>query len=386
VAERLRARHEEIEEATRARVFAVSEPAARADPEYSRGLEAAVAAALEHGLAALEWSEERTPEMPPVLLTQARLAAHAGVSLDTVLRRYFAGYTLLGDFVIQEAERTGLMRGAQLQRLLRSQAALFDQVVAAVSEEYSRAKLRAPQSPEQRKGERVERLLAGQLLDAADLGYDLTGHHLGVVARGPGANQVLRHLAEALDRRLLLVSRGKESVWAWLGGRRPFDAAGDLIPEVESESGISVALGEPGEGLAGWRLSHRQARAAMVVALRRADSVVRYADVALLSSVFTDELLRASLHQLYLEPLSHERDGGKVARDTLRAYFAAGGNISSAAAALAVKRHTVTSRLRGVEVQMGRSLDECAIELDMALQLSELEEAHLSRRDLAVAY
>jgi hypothetical protein len=43
----------------------------------------------------------------PILLVQARLAARSDVSLDIVLRRYFAGYSLLGDFLVGEADRLG---------------------------------------------------------------------------------------------------------------------------------------------------------------------------------------------------------------------------------------------------------------------------------------
>ena len=56
-------------------------------------------------------------------------------SSKTVLRRYFAGYTLLGDFVIEESANGGLLKGASLRRQLRTQAGLFDRLVAAVSEE-----------------------------------------------------------------------------------------------------------------------------------------------------------------------------------------------------------------------------------------------------------
>ena len=87
-----------------------------------------------------------------------------------------------------------------------------------------------------------------------------------------------------------------------------------------------------------------------------------------------DDLLATSLHQLYLEPLEGERDGGKVARETLRAYFAAERNVSSAAAALGVNRNTVTSRLRAIEATVGRSLAFCGSELEAALRLAELGE------------
>ena len=48
-------------------------------------------------------------------------------------------------------------------------------------------------------------------------------------------------------------------------------------------AGVSSAIGEPGKGLDGWRLTHRQAQAAMRIALRRPQRLTRYADVALLA-------------------------------------------------------------------------------------------------------
>ena len=117
-----------------------------------------------------------------------------------------------------------------------------------------------------------------------------------------------------------------------------------------------MTIGEPGEGLSGWRLSHRQAKAALQVAERRGQAVLRYADVALLASVLRDDLLVTSLRQLYLEPLERARDGGKAARETLRAYFAAERNVSSTAAVLGVDRRTVTNRMRAIEELFDRPL------------------------------
>ena len=131
---------------------------------------------------------------------------------------------------------------------------------------------------------------------------------------------------------------------------------------------MSIALGEPAQGLAGWRLTHRQAAGALSIAERRAKPV-RYADVSLLAAALRDELLAASLRRLYLEPLEAERDGGAILRDTLRAYFDCGRNVTSAAATLGVDRKTVTARLRGAEQHIGRPLGGCAAELQTALEL-----------------
>jgi DNA-binding PucR family transcriptional regulator len=134
---------------------------------------------------------------------------------------------------------------------------------------------------------------------------------------------------------------------------------------------VFVTVGEPGEGLSGWRLSHRQAKAALPIAERRGQAILRYADVALLASILRDDLVATSLHQLYLAPLERARDGGKVARETLRAYFAAEQNISSTAAALGVDRRTVTNRIRSIEELLGHPLQASATDLEIALRLDD---------------
>lgn len=371
---RLGARLPEIEKATLARVYALSEHAEGDDAEYAHGLREAVSAALSYGIEALRRSDLAPPLIPAVLLAQARLAAHGGVSLDTVLRRYLAGYTLLGDYIIQEAGNAGVSGGAVLQRVLRAQSVLLDHLLAAIGEEYSRAQQGRLVSSEQRRADRIRRLLAGELFETTDLGYEFGGRHLGAIATGPGAADGLRELAISHNCRLLLIDRDDGAVWAWFGLERQFgseevrDAAAESWP-----AGRFLAFGEEGEGLSGWRLTHRQARAALPIACRSGEAVVRYADVALLASLLRDDLLFTSLHDLYLAPLAEQRDGGAVARATLRAYFASGHRISSAAAALGVNRHTVATRLRDIEERLARPIAGHAAEIDAALRLEDLE-------------
>lgn len=374
---RLLARLPEIEDAVLNRVFAVSESSGPLDPEYAEGLRAAACAAVHHCLAAVELGEERSPSPAP-LLAQARLAARNGVSLDTVLRRCFAGHALIADFLVEEAERGGLLGGAELQRMLRVQATVFDRLLSAVSEAHARTSDSRIGSAEQRDAEAIERLLAGELPDTSRLTYDFSAHHLGAIVSGPGAREVVRELAGGFDRRLLTVDRGENTVWVWLGARHPIEppmlqcrVSTALPPQV------SLAIGEPAKALAGWRRTHHQARAALPIALRDPGNLVRYADVALLASVLQDDLLATSLRRIYLAPLEAERDGGRIVRETLRTYLAADCNVSSAATVLGVKRHTVTSRLRTIEQLVGRPLSVCAAEIDTALRLEELSSSTL---------
>jgi hypothetical protein len=369
---RLQARRPELEEVIIARVYGIADPTAVPGHEYVDGLRHAVAASLDYGFAAIENGVGgRAPPIPPELLVQARLAARYGVSHDTVLRRYCGGHLVFTDVLIEEAERNELPR-SQLKGLFRAQASSFDRLLSAVSDEYGREADSRIQTSEQHRAEAVERLLAGELLDTSELAYDLEAYHLGLIATGPAAEDWIRALAVAMDRRPLVVPRQGGTIWAWLGSIRPVELGEHQFPRVEVPRNLRVAIGEQGEGLRGWRLTHRQAHAALPIALRTGEPLVHYADVALLASVLQDDLLSTSLRRLYLEPLERNRDGGEVARKTLRAYFAADRNVSSAAAALGVKRHTVTSRLRAIEEQIGHSLSTCASGIDAALRLDDL--------------
>ena len=371
LAARLRERLSELQGSVATRVYSISDPRNVADPAYLQGLNGAMAAAIEYRLAVLEAGERAAPPIPTALLAQARLDARDGVSLDTVLRRYFAGNVLFGDFLVNEAERAEVPSSA-LRQLLAAQATVGDRLIAAVSAEYAREAENRPTTPAERRRETVKSLLAGELVDHSELGYELDGHHLAVMVKGEGAEELMRDLAGTVDRRLLLVQREEEPTWAcWLGGRRQLSVERALEALTDVPEGVFVTVGEPGEGLGGWRFSHRQAKAALPIAERRGEPVVRYADVALLATIAGDDLIATSLRQLYLTPLERARDGGKVARETLRAYFEAERNVSSTAAALGVDRRTVRNRLGAIEDLLGRPIKGVEADLEIALRLDE---------------
>jgi hypothetical protein len=372
VAARLRERLPEIQGAVATRVYAIADPHEVADPAYIEGLKAALAAAVEYRLAVLEAGERRAPAVPEVLLAQARLDARDGVPLDTVLRRYFAGNSHFGDFLVEEAERAEVP-STTLRSLLREQATLGDRLLAAVSAEHAREAGARPSGAAERRRQVVKNLLAGELVDHSEIEYDFDAHHLALMAKGEGAEDMMRALAARLDRRLLIVRREEEAKWAcWLGGRRELaaDEALRALLEVDPK-GVFVTLGEPAEALAGWRFTHLQAKAALAIAERRGERIVSYADVAVIASILRDDLAADSLRHIYLEPLAQSRDNGKVARQTLRAYFEAERNISSTAAALGVDRRTVRNRLRSIEALLGRPLRGSLADLEIALRLDE---------------
>lgn len=256
--------------------------------------------------------------------------------------------------------------------MIRDQAALFDRLVAEVSEEYLREARKHSIAPEERRLRRIRRLLDGELIEASDLNYDFNLFHIAAIARGAGVEDALRRLARAVDKRLLLVRLDEGVAWAWFGGRQEMDLESFWrTAESDWPSGVVLATGEGRQGLNGWRTAHREAMAAFPIATRRSPPVVHYADVALLASMLGDELLSKSLEQRYLAPLRAERDGGQTLRETLRAYFVAGRNGASAAAALGVSRQTVSNRLEAAERRLGRPLLSCATEVEAALSLED---------------
>lgn len=369
----------EIEEAVFARVRGVSEPKT-SDPEYLAGMRAAVAEAIEYVIAGIERGSAPGDPIPTGAITQARRSARAEVPLDTILRRYAAGDRLLAEFMMEGADE--VPREA-LQEALRSQGLRADQIMETIAAEYQREAERIRRSPAQLLGERVRRLLSGEADSHPGVAYEIDSWHVGMVAIGPGAEAAVNKLATALKSEVLLVPAGEEgnSIWAWLGRKQRFS-----MPEVVRswvEDGVSVALGEPRQGIEGWRLTHREAQAALQVLLHRSVRVVRARDALILAAVLQDDALATALVETYLAPLNGRGDTPAVLRETLRAYFNAGQNAATAAAALKVNRHTVERRLRGIEDKLGQQINACRTQLEIALAIEEWQGAPTHRPQAA---
>jgi hypothetical protein len=370
--ERLRARSAEIEEAIFNRVRALSSPAEIEDAEYRAGLRATVAESFDYALTSIELGEESTGAIPPAAAAQARRAARSGVGLDTVLRRYAAGDRLVSEIIMDEA---GRFPNEALRQVLRTQSPHVDRLMSSVAAEYMAEIELMRRTPAQRVGERVTRLLAGDApFDAEGLDYAFEAWHLGLVITGARAEVAARTLDAGVSRQPLVVKRGDDSAWVWLGGREPLE-----VSEVQRYlmagvlGDVRLAVGEPRWGVDGWRLTHQEAQAAQQVMVHRSEPLIEASSVILLAAVLRDEPLAKSLRETYLTPLDQPSDSGLVLRETLRAYFAAGFNAATAAAALEIDRHTVQRHLRKVEEALGRLLPSCHAELEVALRLEELE-------------
>jgi hypothetical protein len=364
----LRGRLPEIEKEIFARVRAVSPADVELDPAYVEGLRMSVNDAIAYVIDGIEEGREPEP-IPRAVRLQARRAAHVGLPLDTILRRYATGDRLITEFIMDEAES---LPWPALQQILRGHGAHIDHLMAMTSTEYMREAERVRRSPTQRLGERVRKLLAGEAAPAHELNYDFSAWHVGLLATGRGAEHAVASLGRVLQLDTLVVPADDESetVWAWFGGRRAPSLEG--IVDAWPNGGLGIALGEPRRGLDGWRQTHREAQAAYQVLSRGSLELVRSRDVLLAAAVLQDETLATALTETYLDPLDGRGDSGAVLRKTLRAYFSAGQNAATAAAALSVNRHTVERRIRNVEEKVGQLLGECRAQLEVALAIEQL--------------
>jgi hypothetical protein len=344
--------------------------------DYQSGLLAALAAALRYALEAIEHGPPWSDPIPLEVAVQARRAAQAGVSLSIIQRRYIAGHGKLGELISEEIAREGSAGNGELLHYLRvRQESLLEYLLAAIEREYVEEIQRAANCPKQRRRQIVLRLLAGDAMNVAELRYEVHGAwHLGMIVSGARAEKVLEALACQLRCALLPVRGADEwTLWAWLGAPRQLSVQSIEHLLANDAADVLVTVGEPGRGLEGFGLSHRQARAALAVASRRPKTITRCADVALEAAVLGDEALLEVLRETYLSPLNALRIGKPVACETLRHYFRCASNVSSAANSLGVTRPTIKDRLKQIEKAIGRPLEICQAELEVVLRIEAYE-------------
>ncbi len=137
---RLRARQGEIERVIFARISDEQfDLTGSENAEYVAGLRAAIVAALDHVLTGIEHGvKESTESVPAAAIEQARRAARLGVGLDTVLRRYVAGYSQLEGFIMGEVERDRSLGTVMLRDVLGRAGMLVEGLISAVSDAYQR--------------------------------------------------------------------------------------------------------------------------------------------------------------------------------------------------------------------------------------------------------
>jgi hypothetical protein len=333
-----------------------------------------------------------TVRAPAASLEYARRRAQRGTPLTALLRAYRLGHACFSDWLFKELARhtddAHMITAATLD-MSRIVAGYVDQTSEEIVAAYTREREHWLRNRSAARAARIRDLLSGERVNVsateATLGYRLRQYHVGVVGGAGDAaaavdnitrlEHAISHVAgeAAGSGDPVFLPRDESSAWAWLplGIRDTFDAAGAGTTGAEGD--IHFAFGDVVKGVAGFRLTHRQAIAAQAVALAAGSPpprVVTYSEVAPLAMMLgSEDLLRpwvlTTLGGLATDDEQHAR-----MRDTLLVFLQSGGSYKATAEQLMLHKNTVQYRIRKAEVSLGRPAAGNRHDVELALQAS----------------
>ena len=319
-----------------------------------------------------------------------RLGAVAGMSLETVIRSYQLGGGLAWQAFVHathEAPIAPEIRAECVRDVTELVRAYEERLLSTAAQAYREEHARTSGRSEAAVLRQVRRLLDGVSDDADGIRYGIRGKHLGMIASGPGADRAAELLRDVFDGERLAVQPNDNPriglIWIWhaLGeGKHTAKSIGTQLAEIPLPADAGLAVGEPAEGLHGFRTTHRQASGAYVVAQRTGRQLARYRDVSLELIAIANEDAAGMLADCELAGLDGDDAMTVKLRRTLLAYFESGQNAASTAARLGVNGQTIARHLRAVRDRIGCYPQDRRAELELALRYRRLLED--SPRDL----
>ena len=258
-----------------------------------------------------------------------------------------------------------------------------------LSAEYLHERERWVRGAEALRRETISAILAEQPIetDSASpiLGYDLRRHHIGLVLWAqptPEDPQVIPRLERAAtaaaahleaSRPLMLPVDGS-TMWAWTGrDAEPVRGLIDSLAAAPNADSVSIAVGAPGQGVTGFRRTHRDALDTARVALvsrRRPGTVMAFHSVELAALFAGDpERTRRFVHE-QLGALGRDDDESARLRATLMIYLEENGSRVSTAKRIGVHPNTVANRIRTCRELLERDLGREQVLLMVALALA----------------
>ncbi|MFE3546538.1 PucR family transcriptional regulator [Nocardia sp. NPDC059177] len=323
-------------------------------------------------------------QVAPEAFDLARTLARRGFDLPVLLSIYRVGQRAVWTY-ITETLTTEIadadVRSAVLLRFWTRLSEWLDTAIESMILAFSAEREQWQRGSQARRVEIVHALLAGHPvdLDAAGtaLSYPLhqphTAYVLWVDDDVPDADvqRLLETAATTVATALgaprpLSIGTGARALWCWVATQR-----GPGRPVITPGGHVHVAIGTGGAGLPGFRQSHREARAAQTIAMRRPDgpAVTHYDDVELacLAAGLAGADGMWTMVRRELGPLAGADAAAARLRETVRRYLANAGNADTAAELLGVHPNTVRYRIRQAEGLLGHPIDERRVYVELAL-------------------
>jgi hypothetical protein len=340
---------------------------------------------------------EHEIHVPAMMSEWARRIAQRGLPLTDTLRAHRRGQALfLQQFLVEIGSATddpALGNAAALRVNERSFAIHDNAFSARIAEAYDQEREKWVHTRATVLRAAVTELVASGVtdVDATErvLGYRLRRRHVAVIAwipvgatdgpPGRGLESTVRAFADELGCREapLCVLHDESTLWGWLPIESlDTDAAERALRRVENDPGLRIAMGEPGSGVPGFRLSHRQAVQARAVAwlsqLPSAPNVVRYRDVGLVAMLCADIDGAAMWVDATLGALAVDTPTNSKLRHTLEIFLESGGSFVATAELLGIHRNTVKYRVDQAEEIRTRPATEGRLDLELALRACRL--------------
>ena len=309
-----------------------------------------------------------------------RCRADQGAPLAEVQRAVQVGYRFLWDALVAEARRSGSLSDADLVGLAAEVWALHDEFTAAMASAYRDALTERMLVAERERSALVEALFGGRILDtatvweAADLlALPYQGWFVVVAAEVPPQ---ARHTLQDIESRL----RARGIASAWLLGSdlhvgivslRSPRALTPVVEQLRSAAASRIGVSPGYAELERTPQALHLARIAMASVPPGAVEVCLFDDAPLPVLVVSSPTTSYRVARMVLGPLLEiNPDEREMLLHTLATYYAVRGSATEAGKRLYCHPNTVRHRLRRIERQTRRSLDDplASAELYVAME------------------
>jgi len=315
----------------------------------------------------------------------ARQLVHDGVSLTAALRSFERGHADAWSTIAStlKESRWGLSPELRAEEMEYASARLFDYanaITAQAISAYIDEQAKLGRRDESSRARAVTGLLQGDLdprMAERSIAYRLEAIHVGYTLwDASGTNRGdLEALAAELGRRVapwqhlsVRSDRGCLNGWMSCDGvalHRGLDG-------LRGAPGVQASFGSPRWGLAGFRLTHREALEAKRVGRAIGEAVTTYDDVGVLALASRDIELAQAFVERHLGSLSSDDENSKRLRETLRVYLQERGSPAATAARLRLHRNTVVKRIQKVEELLETPIDRGSLNVRVALELARV--------------
>jgi hypothetical protein len=328
----------------------------------------------------------------------SRQVVHDGGSVTTTLRSFERGHADAWRVIASALRESswGLSSEARADVMEYASARLFDYantITAQAVSAYLDEQARLERQDESSRLRAVTGLLQGDLdprMAERSIGYRLDASHTGYTLWHAGVSHQVEFetVASELGMRIepgqhLTVRCDSGSLNGWLSCSASSLQRG--LHGWEPPAGIHAAFGSARWGLAGFRLTHREALEAKRVSRAiGAQPLTTYDDVGVLALASRDTELAYAFVEAHLGSLSADDEKSRNLRETLRILLEERGSPAATAARLQLHRNTVVKRIEKIEESLEAPIDRGSLNLRVALELARILPRRRSQLDSTI--